>query len=152
MNKTRQKKINEQLNLANKRLNQNDINHIGDMMVIITSTKLSSDGKAESFGFRFEKMGTIGIGKTINNDDGSISTVEAIMRKLANTPQKRKIAAKVWANTTRYISDISDLHPKLLKEIRTDWGGLIIFGEPKKTPYYTINQLKKMGYVGFYMP
>ncbi len=71
---TRQEKIDAEVEAARK-----VAAHRG-MKAVIVSTRLTATSTKEGFGFHFEKETTpITIGQIINNQDGSVARVEAIL-------------------------------------------------------------------------
>lgn len=68
---TRQEKINEQIKMASN----NDRNP--GWVAIIIESKLTKRARKTWFGFRFERKEDAIIGRTIEHEDGSISTIVA---------------------------------------------------------------------------
>jgi hypothetical protein len=48
--------------------------------MLITSTRISSEIKTEFFGYKLVTSGTFSVGQRIQNPDGTVTTVEDILR------------------------------------------------------------------------
>ncbi|MCH2084111.1 MAG: hypothetical protein MK226_17070 [Saprospiraceae bacterium] len=66
--------------LARRALNENLRGELKGKEMLITSTKISEEIKKDFFGYKLVSSGVYSIGQRIKNPDGTITTVEDILK------------------------------------------------------------------------